>query len=251
MTFSCAPSGGAPAGALPAQAVEHRGRDVGQHVAADGDVLAAARVGEAHRDAVGARLDRGDLGAAAQLAPAAARRRLERGGDRAHAADGHVPVAGAVADDVVEEAAVLAQVGVVGAGERPDERVGERDAAHGVVVEAVLDELAERALDERRPRRVVADARAQLGSPGAAARSASGKSARGGAAHVAYSRSQPSIAAGSPVAACSDAAVRSRSSASTSRPRDGVGGQRRVGGDPPPAQPERRPSSSTIAAAAG
>ena len=42
-----------------AQAVEHRGGDVGQHVAADGDVLAAARVGEAHRDAVGARIDGG------------------------------------------------------------------------------------------------------------------------------------------------------------------------------------------------
>ena len=48
-----------------------------------------------------------------------------------------------------------------------------------------------------------------------------GKSARAATAHVAYSCSQPSIAAGSPVAACSDAAVRSRSSASTSRPRDG------------------------------
>ena len=51
-----------------------------------------------------------------------------------------------------------------------------------------------------------------------------GKSARAAPAHVAYSRSQPSIAAGSPVAACSDAAVRSRSSASTSRPRAGSAG---------------------------
>ena len=35
-----------------AQAIEHRGRDVGQHVVADRDlVAAAAHVGEAHRDA--------------------------------------------------------------------------------------------------------------------------------------------------------------------------------------------------------
>ena len=148
---------------MTAQAVEHRGRDVGQHVAADGEVLVAARVGEAHGDAVGARLDRGDLGAAAQLRARRARRRLELGGDRAHPAHRHVPMTAAVADDVVEEAAVLAQVGVVGAREGPDQRVGERDSAHGVVVEAVLDELADRALDERRPRGVVADPRAQLG----------------------------------------------------------------------------------------
>ena len=58
---------------MPAQAVEHRGGDVAQHVAGDGDVLAAARVGEAHGDTVGARFDRGDLGAAAQLRARAAR----------------------------------------------------------------------------------------------------------------------------------------------------------------------------------
>ena len=46
-------------------------------------------------------------------APASAARPRERVGDRAHAADRHPPLAGAVADQVVEEAAVLDQRGVV------------------------------------------------------------------------------------------------------------------------------------------
>ena len=43
-------------GRLAPQAVEHRGRDVAQHVAGNGDVLAAVRVGVAHRDTLGPRL---------------------------------------------------------------------------------------------------------------------------------------------------------------------------------------------------
>ena len=50
----------------------------------------------------------------------------ERVGDRAHPADRHPPLAGAVADQVVEEAAVLEQRGVVHRGERADQRVGAR-----------------------------------------------------------------------------------------------------------------------------
>ena len=49
----------------------------------------------------------------AQLGARAAGAARQLAGQRAHPADGHVPVAGAVADHVVEEAAVLAQVGVV------------------------------------------------------------------------------------------------------------------------------------------
>ena len=49
------------------------------------------------------------LGAATSSAPAAAARRRERVGDRPHPADRNVPLAGPVADHVVEEAAVLPQ----------------------------------------------------------------------------------------------------------------------------------------------
>ena len=65
-------------------------------------------------------------------------------GDPAHAADGHPPLAVAVADQVVEEAPVLHQAGVVEVGEGADQRVGGDDPAHGVVVEALLDHLPDR-----------------------------------------------------------------------------------------------------------
>jgi hypothetical protein len=66
--------------------------------------------------------------------------------------------------------------------------------------------------------------RARSSAPGRSGSVIVGQMARAARAHVAYSRSQPSMAAGSPVAACSDAAVRSRSSASTSKPRAGSAG---------------------------
>ena len=161
--MSCAPSGARrPIGSAAAQAIERRRRDVGQNVLARRDALAAARVAPAHRHAVGGGLDRDDLGAAAQLGAGAARGRLQRAGHGAHAADRHVPVAGAVADHVVEEAAVLAQVGVVRAGEGPDERVGQGDAAqrrrrprHSSMSSPIGRS------NSAVPRRVVADAGAQ------------------------------------------------------------------------------------------
>ncbi len=73
-----------------------------------------------------------DLGAARRARPS-----QERLGDRAHAADGHPPLAGAVADQVVEEAAVLDQRRVVQVGEGADQRVGRDHAAHQVVGEAL------------------------------------------------------------------------------------------------------------------
>lgn len=78
-------------------------------------------------------------------------------GEGAHAADGHVPVTGPVADHVVEEAAVLLEGRVVGVGERADQGVGEDDAAHQVVREALLDSPADRLLEEHPPGRVVVD----------------------------------------------------------------------------------------------
>ena len=58
--------------------------------------------------------DRGHLGVGAQVGPGLPSRALELGADAAHAADRDVPVAGAAADHVVQEAAVLAQTLVVG-----------------------------------------------------------------------------------------------------------------------------------------
>ena len=101
--------------------------------------------------AVRARRDGADAGAGDDL-----RARLDRGpgqrvGDRAHAADRHPPLAGAVADEVVEEAAVLDQRGVVQRGEGADERVGGDDAADGVVGEAGGDRPTERLGDDLVP----------------------------------------------------------------------------------------------------
>ncbi|CAB4750864.1 unannotated protein [freshwater metagenome] len=50
----------------------------------------------------------------------------------------------------------------MGAREGADERIGEDDAAHDIVVEGALDHLAERALDEVGPGIVIVDERAHL-----------------------------------------------------------------------------------------
>ena len=63
---------------------------------------------------------------------------------------------------MVEEAAVLAQQRVVGAGERPDDGVGEGDAAREVRRQYGLERLAERPLEERLPGGVVADEALEL-----------------------------------------------------------------------------------------
>ena len=85
-------------------------------------------------------------------APGLGRGPGQRVGDRAHAADRHPPLAGAVADQVVEEAAVLDQRGVVQRGERADQGVGRDHPADGVVGEAALDGGAERACRRSRAR---------------------------------------------------------------------------------------------------
>ena len=95
--------------------------------------------------------DGGDLGIHDQFRARVAGRRGERAGDRAHPADGHPPLAGAVADQVVEEAAVLDQRRVVHPRERADQRVGGDHAAHGLVAEALLQRLAERPLGQLPP----------------------------------------------------------------------------------------------------
>ena len=91
-----------------------------------------------------------------------ARRRGDRVRQGAHAADRHVPGAGAAADHVVEEAAVLPQGGVVGVREGPDEGVGEDDTADEVVGEVLLHGGADRLLEEHPPRLLVVDTPTQL-----------------------------------------------------------------------------------------
>ena len=153
LTLSCAPSGAGSVstGAAPAAAsssVEHGGR--------------AARTGPSRPRAARCRpcrlrtpgdlaagVDRDDLGAGHQLGAGGDRRRGQPVGDRAHAADRHVPVAGAAADEVVEEADVLGQGRPVEVGEGADEGVGGHDAAHRVVGERRPQRLPQRPLDQR------------------------------------------------------------------------------------------------------
>jgi hypothetical protein len=142
---------------LAEQPRQHRRRDVGEDVARPGAPAVPADLGAS---SVGG--DPRDLDAAAQLGAGPPGGAGQSRGERAHAAHGHVPVARAVADGVVEEAAVLAQPGVGRLGEGADQAVGEDDPPLEVVVEAVGQRLTQGALDERLPRGVIGDERAQL-----------------------------------------------------------------------------------------
>ena len=82
-----------------------------------------------------------------------ARDSLELGGHGARASDGHAPLAGAVADQVIEEAAVLDQCAVVQRSERTDQRVSGDDPANDIVGESALDGCAEWFLDQIGPDR--------------------------------------------------------------------------------------------------
>ena len=107
--------------------------------------------------------DRADAGAGDDLGAGGGGAAGQGVGDRAHAADRHPPLAGAVADQVVEEAAVLDQRRVVQRREGADQRVGADHAADGVVGEAALDRRAERLGHEVAP-----DARVDLRRAGRA-----------------------------------------------------------------------------------
>ncbi len=123
-------------------------------------------LGVAAAVAVGVGGDRGDLAVGPDPRAGRQRRLGQRARDRAHPADRDVPVARAVADHVVQEAAVLPERGVVGVGEGADQRVREDDAAHQVVREGPLDRLAEWPLEQGRPGVVVRHAATQLGAVG-------------------------------------------------------------------------------------
>ena len=96
-------------------------------------------------------VDRGDLGRRPQVRTHGTRPPLERTGDRAHAAHRHVPVPGPATDHVVEEAPVGPAVGLVDRGERPDQRVGQDDAADQVGPERRVDHLPDRPLHQVAP----------------------------------------------------------------------------------------------------
>ena len=87
-----------------------------------------------------------------QIGACLARHPFQLGRHRAHAADRHAPLAGAVAEAVEEEAAVLHQGRVVQRRVRPDQAVGANDPAHDVVAEAALERDTQRLLDDVGPR---------------------------------------------------------------------------------------------------
>ncbi len=78
---------------------------------------------------------------------------------RPHAAHRHVPAA---ADHVVEEAAVLAELRIVGRRERPDQPIGQHRPARQIGVERPLEQLGQRRLEQRLPGGVVVEQPAHL-----------------------------------------------------------------------------------------
>ncbi len=84
LSLSWAPSAGGSGSRLAEQAGEHGRGDGGEHVPGGGRAAVPADL------AVG--VDRGHLDAAADLGAGLQRGAGERVGERAHAADGHVPV---------------------------------------------------------------------------------------------------------------------------------------------------------------
>jgi hypothetical protein len=127
---------------------QHGRRGAAHHdVGVDGEV-AALVVGPVHGDAVGPPVDAGDRGPGDEFGARTAGGGRHRPGDRAHPADRHPPAAGAVADDVVQEAPAGEAVGGVHVGEGADQPVGQRDAAHHVVGEVVGDDVGQRAFPQ-------------------------------------------------------------------------------------------------------
>ena len=178
---------------------------------------------------------RGDRGAGDQggARPSGGPDQLRR--HRAHAADRHPPLAGAVADHVVEEAAVLPQRRVVGVAEGADQRVGQQHAADGVVGGARLDQLTDRPLDQRRPQSGI-DRAAQLRGPGQG-------SVRVGSTTAANDSAGPASSAASLGRLAADQhARRRRPGCTTGRPRPQLQVQLQLGDDrlPAAARPGRR-----------
>jgi hypothetical protein len=196
-----------------AQAVELGGRRVDEHVPRADRRLAALGVGHADLP----RSDRGDLGVRAQLRARGERRVAQRADTAPMPPTGTSQSPVPAADHVVQKAAVLAQVGVVRSGERADERVGERHAAHEVVAERRVEQLAQRRLDQRVPERVVAGHAPQLVA--GAQRLGERREQPLGHPPDAVAEVAPGLeVAGPPVTRANDAAVALASPPSTSSP---------------------------------
>ena len=145
------PGGLAVAGlGVAEQDAQHPRRHVGQHVPRLHGVFPASVV-PGDLGAVRACTDAADTGASDDLGTSLGGAPQHRRGDRAHAADRHPPLTGAVADQVVEEAPVLDERGVAEIRERADKRVGRHDAPDEIVAEPLLDHLAQRSLHDRLP----------------------------------------------------------------------------------------------------
>lgn len=157
--MSWAPSAGV--GSVAGERRQFPRGGVHQDVPGGGDALAVGRtVGDLCRAAV--RVDAYRFVTGGDDGARGARGGCQRVGEGAHAADRYVPVAGAAADDVVEEAAVLLKRGVVGVGERADEGVGEDHAPDEVVGEVLLDRDTDRFLEQGPPGLLVVDGSAQF-----------------------------------------------------------------------------------------
>ena len=146
LTFSCEPEGRRP-GIGAGQLGQHGGRRAADHVRRRRPrARSPSSSVQCDRDAVGARVEGGHRGPGDQLRAVPPGGRGHRAADRAHAADRHPPLAGPVADQVVQEAAAGQAVGGVDVGEGADQPVGERDPADDVVGEVVGDDVGQRPL---------------------------------------------------------------------------------------------------------
>ena len=81
----------------------------------------------------------------------AGRCRGQRSADRAHAADRHVPIAGAATQQVIQEADVLQQRWIVRPRERADQGIGGHHTADQVAADGFGDRVTDRAADHRLP----------------------------------------------------------------------------------------------------
>ncbi len=109
-------------------------------------------VGEVYgRAAAGLGQHRHDLGAGEQARPRRPGHPLELGRHLTHAAHGDPPLAGAAADHVVQEAAILAQTLIIGGAEGADQSVGQQHSAYGVVAEGAFEDVTDRLLHKITP----------------------------------------------------------------------------------------------------
>ena len=104
-----------------------------------------------HRDVLTVVFDCDHLGSSAHLTPGRAHAVGELRGDRSDTTYRDIPLPRSLPDHVVQKADVLMQGVLVGVCERTDQPVGENETANHIVVEGVLQNFTEGALDKIRP----------------------------------------------------------------------------------------------------